>query len=224
MARRRASEAGETSGGAADAADAVGGSDEARRAAILDAAGCVFTEKGFAAATTLEIARRARVSKRDLYRLFDSKKRLAEALVASHTESMTLDARFGDPVDRASFLASLAAFGRRFLAEFLDPRRVGLYRLAIAEASRSTDFAEALAAQGAGRVRLSAIEFVGQAVERGIVAAEDAELVMASYFDILVGPLQIQLLLGVRTTPTEAEIAARADRAVEAAARLMRRG
>jgi hypothetical protein len=121
------------------------------------------------------------------------------------------------------FRSSLAAFGRRFLTEFLDPRRVGLYRLAIAEASRSTDLAEALAAQGAGRVRLSAIEFVGQAVERGIVAAEDAELVMASYFDILVGPLQIQLLLGVRTTPTAEVIAARADRATEAAARLMRR-
>lgn len=203
--------------------ETAGGSDEARRAAILDAAGCVFTEKGFAAATTLEIARLARVSKRDLYRLFDSKTGLAEALVAAHTESMTLDARFGDPVDRAGFLSSLAAFGRRFLTEFLDPRRVGLYRLAIAEAARSTDLAEALAAQGAGRVRQSSIEFVRRAVGRGIVADEDAALVMESYFDTLVGPTQIQLLLGVRSTPTAEEIAIRADRAVEVASRLMRR-
>jgi hypothetical protein len=36
--------------------------------------------------------------------------------------------------------------------------------------------------------------------------------------------VQIQLLLGVRTTPTAEEIAARADRATEVAARLMRRG
>lgn len=206
------------------AADGRSDAEAARRAAILDAAGCVFTEKGFEAATTLEIAQRARVSKRDLYRLFDSKQGLAEALVATHTESMTLDARFGDPVDRASFLASLAAFGRRFLTEFLDPRRVGLYRLAIAEASRSTALAEALSAQGADRVRHSAMEFVRRAVERGIVAAEDGELVMASYFDILVGPVQIQLLLGVGTTPTAEEIAARADRATEAVARLMGRG
>lgn len=228
MARRapRASETGGdgTSPAAAIATgEAASTGEEARRAAILDAAGAVFTEKGFAAATTLEIARVARVSKRDLYRLFDSKKGLAEALVATHTESMMLDARFGDPTDRATFLASLAAFGRRFLAEFLDPRRVGLYRLAIAEAARSTDLAEALAAQGADRVRMSAIDFVGRAIERGIVAAADAELVMASYFDILVGPLQIQLLLGVRPPPTPEEIAARADRATEAAARLMRR-
>ena len=198
------------------------GGDDARRAAILDASGCVFTEKGFEAATTAEIARRARVSKRDLYRLFDSKKGLAEALVAAHTESMTIDPRFGDPVDRASFLAILAAFGRRFLSEFLDPRRVGLYRLAITEASRSTDLAEALAAQGAERVRRSSIEFVGKAVAQGIVADEDAALVMESYFDVLVGPMQIQLLLGVRSTPTEEEIATRAERAVAVVARLLR--
>lgn len=214
---------GETEATARGDGTAAADPEAARRAAILDAAGCVFTEKGFEAATTLEIARRARVSKRDLYRLFDSKQGLAEALVATHTESMTLDARFGDPVDRAAFLASLAAFGRRFLTEFLDPRRVGLYRLAIAEASRSTALAEALSAQGADRVRRSAVEFVRRAVGRDIVAAEDADLVMASYFDILVGPVQIQLLLGVRTTPTAEEIAARADRATEAAARLMRR-
>lgn len=202
--------------------DEAGDGEAARRAAILDAAGCVFTEKGFEAATTLEIARRARVSKRDLYRLFDSKQGLAAALVASHTETMTLDPRFGDPTDRETFLAVLRAFGRRFLAEFLDPRRVGLYRLAIAEASRSIHLSEALQTQGADRVRGSAVEFIRRAVGYGLVAAEDAELVMASYFDVLVGPLQIQLLMGVATQPSTEEIAARADRATEVVARLMR--
>ena len=208
-------------GGDGNGGEAPGG-ESARRAAILAAAGSVFAEKGFEAATTLEIARRARVSKRDLYRLFDSKQGLAEALVASHTEAMTLDPRFGEPTDREALLAILRAFGRRFLAEFLDPRRVGLYRLAIAEAARSTHLSEALQAQGAERVRNSAVEFVRRAVGRGLVAATDAELVMASYFDVLVGPLQIQMLLGLRSTPTAEEIAARAERATEVVARLTR--
>ena len=204
------------------ATEAVGGSEAARRATILEAAGRVFSEKGFEAATTLEIARAARVSKRDLYRLFDSKTGLVEALVAAHTESMTLDPRFGEPTDRETFLAILRVFGRRFLAEFLDPRRVGLYRLAIAEAPRSTGLAEALAAQGAERVRRSAVAFVGRAIGRGIVAPQDAEAAMESYFDVLVGPLQIQMLLGARSAPGAAEIALRADRATEVVARMTR--
>ncbi len=205
-----------------DAGREVGDGESARRAAILDAAGCVFTEKGYEAATTLEIARRARVSKRDLYRLFDSKKGLAAALVATHTETMTLDPRFGDPTDRETFLAILRTFGRRFLTEFLDPRRVGLYRLAIAEAPRSVHLSEALQAEGADRVRRSAVEFIRRAVGHGLVAPQDAELVMASYFDVLVGALQIQMLLGLRDMPAAAEIAASADRATEVAARLLR--
>mgnify|MGYP001766245406 CR=1 FL=1 len=209
--------------GADEAGREAADGESARRAAILEAAGCVFAEKGFEAATTLEIARLARVSKRDLYRLFDSKKGLAAALVAAHTETMTLDPRFGDPTDRETFLAILRAFGRRFLGEFLDPRRVGLYRLAIAEAPRSIQLSEALQAEGADRVRRTAVEFIRRAVGHGLVAPEDADLVMASYFDVLVGPLQIQLLMGVRTTLAAEEIAMRAERATEVAARLMRR-
>lgn len=205
-------------GGGADMG--VGASEAARRAAILDAAGCVFTEKGFEAATTLDIARLARVSKRDLYRLFDSKQGLLEALVATHTAAMEFDPRLGDPVDRARFLEILREFGRRFLSEYLDPRRVGLYRLAIAEAPRSTRLSEALQAQGAERVKRSAIAFIGAAVARGVVAPQDAEPVMTAFFDVLVGSFHLGMLLGLHGTPTAAEIAVQADRAVEMVARM----
>lgn len=205
---------------ASEAADGRSEAEAARRAAILGAAGFVFTEKGFEAATTLEIARRARVSKRDLYRLFDSKEGLLDALIATHTEEMVFDPTMEAPADRSDLREILRRFGRRFLAAYLDPRRIALYRMAISAAPRSTRLSRALHDNGYETVRASAVLFITKAVERGLVAVEDAELTMASYFDVLVGPLQLDLLLGIRTTPSEADIAARADRAVEVATRL----
>ena len=53
-----------------------------RRRAILIAAVGVLMEKGYARASTLEIATRARVSKRELYAEFGSKRGILEALIA----------------------------------------------------------------------------------------------------------------------------------------------
>ena len=52
-----------------------------RRRAILIAAVSVLMEKGYARASTLEIATRARVSKRELYAEFGSKRGILEALI-----------------------------------------------------------------------------------------------------------------------------------------------
>src|SRR5215468_9606024 len=55
---------------------------EPRRRALLEAAYSVLMERGYAGASTLEIARRARVSKRELYAEFGSKSGMLQALIA----------------------------------------------------------------------------------------------------------------------------------------------
>ncbi|MGQ9587388.1 MAG: TetR/AcrR family transcriptional regulator [Thermoplasmata archaeon] len=55
------------------------------RGRILDAALQVFAEKGFAGATTKDIARMARVNEVTLFRLFKSKKALFNAVVAERS-------------------------------------------------------------------------------------------------------------------------------------------
>jgi hypothetical protein len=55
---------------------------EPRRRSILEAAYHVLVERGYAGASTLEIATRARVSKRELYAEFGSKSGILRALIA----------------------------------------------------------------------------------------------------------------------------------------------
>lgn len=58
-------------------------SDADQKARLLAAAMAVFVEKGFARATTADIARRAGMSKRDLYRLFTDKTALFTQAIQS---------------------------------------------------------------------------------------------------------------------------------------------
>ncbi|SFJ59638.1 transcriptional regulator, TetR family [Bosea sp. OK403] len=59
-----------------------------RVSALLDAASAVFAETGYEAATTTEIARRAKASIGSLYQFFPTKEHLAAALHARHLESL----------------------------------------------------------------------------------------------------------------------------------------
>src|SRR6185295_3032765 len=63
-------------------------SESDRRQSIIKAAFSALMEKGYAGTSTLEIARRARVSKRELYAEFGSKIGILEALVAATSSKM----------------------------------------------------------------------------------------------------------------------------------------
>ena len=61
---------------------------EPRRRGILEAAYDVLMERGYAGASTLEIATRARVSKRELYAEFGNKSGILQALIAATAARM----------------------------------------------------------------------------------------------------------------------------------------
>src|SRR4030095_8670472 len=69
---------------------------------ILSAAMRTFMEHGFAAATTLEIATRAKVSKRELYALVGNKEQMLAACVAGRGRRMRLPEEFPTTTDTAS--------------------------------------------------------------------------------------------------------------------------
>ena len=63
------------------------------RSRILDAAFALFMQHGYAATSTLEIATRARVSKRDLYTLVGNKQEMLAACVSARAGSKRTTSR-----------------------------------------------------------------------------------------------------------------------------------
>jgi AcrR family transcriptional regulator len=193
-----------------------------KRAAILDAAGAVFAERGFAAATTLHIASAAHVSKRDIYALFGSKEGVLHAVVRRGMDSMAAPITPGPAVTRAEFLATLRDFAEAFLARLLDPAMLALYRLAIAEAPQSPELGRTLGETATGAVNEAVRVYVLAAQEASLVDFPDPGLALAAFFGVLLGGLQLRVLLNPAQSLPPETIRNRASRAMAVLAELDR--
>jgi AcrR family transcriptional regulator len=110
------------------------GGETAVRERILEAAFAAFMKSGYATASTLEIATRARVSKRELYALVGNKQEMLIACISERAKRLDVPADLPVPRDRATLAQVLASFGTKLVREVTDPRVIAVFRLAIAEA------------------------------------------------------------------------------------------
>src|SRR5262244_3718612 len=86
-----------------------------KRNRILAAAMETFMEHGFAAATTLEIATRAKVSKRELYALVGNKEQMLAACVARRGQRMRLPEDYPAPTNMTALRQALRQYGATLL-------------------------------------------------------------------------------------------------------------
>jgi AcrR family transcriptional regulator len=192
------------------------GADETPvRARILDSAFSAFMERGFAETSTLEIATRARVSKRELYALFGSKQEMLAACIGERAKRLQLPADLPEPHDRETLARALETYGTRLLREISDPTVIAVFRLAIAEGVRAPEVARVLNEIGVepSRAALRAIMARGQSA--GLLSGEPTE--MAEHFaGLLWGNLMTSLLLRVADRPNPGEMTRRAHAATAA--------
>jgi AcrR family transcriptional regulator len=180
------------------------------RERLLDAAFRAFVEHGYAGASTLEIATSAKVSKRDLYALFGNKQALLEAGLRERTDRMRAPLQLPNVTDRASLIETLRAYGRLVLIGVTAPGPLAMYRLAVAEATRSPELAATLDRVGREANLCALTAMLKQAQQLGLVGAGDpAE--MATHFSALLWlDLLPRLLMRLAEPPSSEEIERRA--------------
>ena len=184
------------------------------RQRIVEAAFSAFMESGFAAASTLEIATRARVSKRELYALVGSKQEMLVACIRERAKRLQMP-DLPEPHDRQALARTLETFGTQLLREVSDPTVIAVFRLAIAEAVRAPEVARALNSLGVETGRAALREVMTRARSAGLVSGDPSE--MAEHFaGLLWGNLKVSLLLRVAERPSPREIARRARDATAA--------
>jgi AcrR family transcriptional regulator len=193
--------------------------DTPARQRILDAAFSAFMEHGYAQTSTREIATRAHVSKRSLYALVGNKQEMLVACISERARRLQVAADLREPQDRETLARALATFGTQFLREISDPAVIAVFRLAIAEAVRAPEVAQALDSVGRETSRAPLTEILTRAQERGLLNGRPAD--MAERFTgLLWGNLLLSLLLRVADQPDPGEIARRASDATAAFLRL----
>ena len=193
--------------------------DDPIRARILDAAFAAFTEQGYAETTTLDIATRAQVSKRELYAKVGKKSEMLAACIEQRARRLRLPAYAPPPPDRESLTGLLEAFGARFLLELTDPAVTAVFRLAIAEAERAPEVARTLDRVGRDASRNALREMLAHAQTARLIDADPA-LVAEHFSALLWGDLFVGLLLRVTARPTGKQLEQRARQAAAAIVRL----
>ena len=190
-------------------------SEPERRQLLLDAAESVFLELGYSAASMDDIARRAGMSKKTLYRLFATKESLFAAVIAARRailEAMMAGDEFsrGESPDKVlrSYLGKLARF-------VLAPRQAALYRLVIAESLRTPELAHAFYREGPCKARTVLETWLARQNDNGSLRVPDPERDAAMLCAMVISELQMRFLVGELRAPDDFMIDATVDRAVD---------
>ena len=189
--------------------------DTAIRRRILEAAFAAFTKSGYAAASTLEIATRARVSKRELYALVGNKQKMLIACISERAKRLDIPSDLPVLRDRATLAQLLTSFAARLVREISDPTVIAVFRLAIAEVAQAPEVARALDSIGREASRVALRKIMAAAQEAGLLTGRPAELA-EQFAGLLWRDLMVSLLLGVADQPSPRAIGERAREATAA--------
>jgi AcrR family transcriptional regulator len=182
------------------------------RERILGAAFAAFLKSGYAATSTLEIATRARVSKRELYALVGNKQKMLIACISARAKRFDVPAGLPALRDRELLEKVLASFGTKLVRETSDPTVIAVFRLAIAEAVHAPEVARALHSIGREASRAALRKIMAEAQASGLLTGRPAELA-EQFAGLLWCDWMVNLLLGVSERPNPHEIAGRAREA-----------
>ncbi len=158
---------------------------QARPQELLEAALDLFCEKGFAAARTDEVARRAGVSKGTLYLYYPSKEELFKAVVRHNLSSLIAEGQelFGQFEGSSSDL--LAKLLRTWWERIGSTPAAGIHKIVLAEVRNFPELAQFYADE----VILPADRLFCSMVERGIARGEFRALPVHDVAHALMAPM-----------------------------------
>ena len=182
--------------------------------AVMAAAKAMFIERGYAATSMDDIAKRAKVGKATVYEHFQSKEELFAAFVNSECKGhaalvRTLDAAEGD------LRARLTNFAKALLDVVIRPEMIAIYRAVIAETVRAPELGTTFYETGPLRVRASLVPVLAEAARRGEIEADDLERAAVDLISLVRADLYLRALFAIPTLPGQLEKDRLASVAVE---------
>jgi len=166
-------------------------------------------KSGYATTSTLEIATRARVSKRELYALVGNKQEMLIACISKRAKRLDVPAYQPGLRDHETLTQVLASFGTKLVREVSDPTVIAVFRLAISEVTQAPEVARTLDSIGRETSRAALRKIMAEGQASGLLTGRPAELAQ-QFVGLLWGDLLVSLLLGVAKRPNPREIARRA--------------
>jgi len=180
-------------------------SDEETRQIVFDTGRHAFAVDGYAATSTEELARRAGISTKTLYRLFPGKAALFEAMCADRLERLlsAVDLQGSDEVDIETGLRA-ALLACADLA--LDPEVVALQRMVLQESAAFPELAANFYSNGISRTVRTLAGWLRVQVKRKRIAIDDAEEVAGMLIGMVASAPQRAAIYGDMPLPSRKQI------------------
>ena len=185
--------------------------DPAKREAILLAAESVFTQEGYSASMD-RIALAAGVSKQTIYKHFDNKETLFDAMVRRRSDVLVEPITSMEGCARPD--AVLEAQGVRFLELLGTHRYSGLVRAIMAASAQGPDIGPHFYEKGPYTTLRRLADYLYRQSVEGHLRIDDPLLAAEQFMGLVNGQLQLRALLGHDLDMDDAQKHARATAAV----------
>jgi AcrR family transcriptional regulator len=176
-----------------------------RRERIVAGAAAVFMRDGYEGASMSQIAAAANVSKGTLYNYFPGKEALFAAFVRENCDCLVQEV-FKDAPEGNAVEAELARICRAMLRMMLSARGMAIYRVAVMEASKFPELAQAFIEAGPNIMVAKMAAWISRQVAAGRLRASDPVFAAEQFFALS----QTRLVMRARTNAafraSEAEI------------------
>jgi len=185
---------------------------EARRIEIENAAYSVIEKKGYKGASMLAIAKQASASNETLYKWYGTKQNLLSSMVEENAKKAgnLLSACL---TNDSAPLQTIQDVGPILLEIVTSDKAIILNRAAAVDVYETGALGETIASGGKRAVKKILAQVFDKAQATGLMRFEDAEEVADIYISLLIGDLQIERVIGVRSSLTKEERSTRANRA-----------
>jgi AcrR family transcriptional regulator len=180
-------------------------SDEETTRIILDAARQAFAADGYAATSTEELARRAGISTRTLYRLFPAKAALFEAMCADRLDRLLSDIDLRTSAD-ADIEDSLRGALLACTDLALDPEVVALQRMVLQESAAFPELAANFYRNGIARTAAALARWLRAQVKKKLIVVDDAEEAAGMLIGMVASAPQRAAIYGSVPLPSRKQI------------------
>ena len=184
-------------------------SDEETRHLLIEVAAAEFELKGYAATCMADVAQRAGVSTKTVYRLIPTKADLLTRVVSDRIGQFILeiDADALDALPTSKGLERmLIAYGTLMLSQ----RTIAMHRLVISESDQFPEVATAFYQAAIRRANEGMAAWLRRQCDRGLIKLDDPDLAAGMLRGMMAMDPQRAVMLGQRGEPDADEIAARA--------------
>jgi TetR/AcrR family transcriptional regulator, mexJK operon transcriptional repressor len=163
-----------------------------RRVELIDIAQKMFLERGFADTTMQGIAEAAGASKETLYRHFENKEQMFAEIISRKTRQISgPDApmvRGGRPE------AVLTALGTNLLSAIVTGEASCLFRIVVAEATRSPELGNLFYSRGPGHTVERLTQYLTEASSRGELDCSDPKVAARLFLGAVVSQFHLRRL------------------------------